>query len=188
MRRLGFGLEYYGRFALADLQEFVARTRRVAQASEPRRELEAVLGELVRNPWPDWATLKEGQADALLFESDDLTIYLIRGEPLRRYPPHEHCMVAGIAMLEGTETNRRYRETSGGTLAEVDVEDLTAPRVLVLDDDAIHSIEYRHDEPVFAVHVYLGDLTRARRRLWDLDGKDVALYDQARYDSLAIDL
>ncbi|MDE0361271.1 MAG: hypothetical protein OXI74_08905 [Rhodospirillaceae bacterium] len=171
-----------------ELQEFIERVRRAASSHGPEQAVAELLGELLEMPRPMWAQQGDGPAEQLLHHAQQVTIYLIRGEPMRRFPPHEHGMVAAVAMLEGTETHRFFAADPGGRLRLTEIRHLTGPCVELFDERAIHAVEYRSSAPVLAVHVYLGDLVLARRRMWNHDGTDPTRYDQARYDRLAMDV
>lgn len=170
-----------------ELREFIGRARNAAAGPEPVQAVVRLLEELLSAPRPQWSRQGDDVAERLLYHDGRVTIYLIRGEPLRRFPPHEHCMAAVVAMLEGTETHRFFVDT-GKRLAPAGMADLTGPCVRELEERVIHAVEYRSRKPVVAIHVYLGDLVRASRRMWGQDGADPGQYDQARYDALAMDI
>ena len=173
---------------MIELQHFIERARHAASSADPEQAVAGLLWELLETPRPERVGQGDGQAERLLHHGRAVTVYLIRGEPMRRFPPHEHGMVAAVAMLDGTETHRFFAREPGGWLRLTETRHLTAPCVELFDARTIHAVEYRSTGPVLAVHVYLGDLPRARRRMWDHYGRDPSPYDQARYDRLAMDV
>ena len=103
--------------SVIELQEFIERVRRAASSQGPEQAVTELLGELLEMPRPEWAQQGDGPAEQLLHHAQEVTIYLIRGEPMRRFPPHEHGMVAAVAMLEGTETHRFFATDPSGRRA-----------------------------------------------------------------------
>ena len=91
----------------------------------------------------------------------DLTVLRVAWTPGMALYPHEHRMWAVIGMYGGQEDNafyRRAREASrpaGGR-------ELPAGEVLLLGDDAIHSVANSRREFAVALHVYGGDFFAGR--------------------------
>jgi predicted metal-dependent enzyme (double-stranded beta helix superfamily) len=127
-----------------------------------------VLEELIADPSAlDQAVgpVERGGISAL-HNTSDLTILRVAWTPGMALNPHDHNMWAVIGMYGGQEDNAFYRrgpeglETAGGR-------ELPAGEVLVLGDDAIHSVSNTRREFAVALHVYGGDFFEADRSEWD---------------------
>lgn len=170
---------------IAGLADFVERCTAAGRAAAPQEALRSVLDEVVAGEALDWTRSQTGVAEQPLHVADDLTVYLVQGEPFRRFFPHEHRMVAAIAVLEGVETHRLFEVAATG-LAPRETVDIGARSVIVLGPDDVHAVEYRRPERVVAVHAYLGNLHSAERRMWGHDGLHPVRYHQGSYDAGAI--
>jgi predicted metal-dependent enzyme (double-stranded beta helix superfamily) len=104
----------------------------------------------------------------LLHNTDDLTVLHAVWPPGMTLLPHNHAMWAVIAVYEGREDNAYFRRVpddrsrlvdSGGTALE-------AGDVLLLGDDAIHSVHNPLSRVTAAIHVYGGDFVRKPRSQW----------------------
>jgi predicted metal-dependent enzyme (double-stranded beta helix superfamily) len=82
--------------------------------------------------------------------------------------PHEHRMWAVIGMYGGQEDNAFFRRAPGG-LERAGGRELPAGEVLVLGEDAIHSVANARKDFAVALHVYGGDFFSAERSEWDPD-------------------
>jgi predicted metal-dependent enzyme (double-stranded beta helix superfamily) len=69
-------------------------------------------------------------------------------------------------MYEGAEKNTFYR-LEGHRLLETGEQTATAPEVLTLASDVIHSIANPLSQPSRALHVYGGTLANPSRSLWN---------------------
>ena len=104
----------------------------------------------------------------LLHNTDELTVLHAVWPPGMTLLPHNHEMWAVIGVYEGREDNSYFRRApedrqhlvdSGGTALE-------AGDVLLLGDDAIHSVHNPLDRVTAAIHVYGGDFVRKPRSQW----------------------
>jgi predicted metal-dependent enzyme (double-stranded beta helix superfamily) len=123
---------------------------------------------------------EEEEDEVLLHASPKLTIYHITLSPGVQYPPHNHLMDALIGIYRGGETNFIY------PLAEdqVDVperQDFTAPAVVHMSPNTIHSVANTGGARSGALHVYLGDLPATSRQLWSLTDNRPEPFDNDRY-------
>jgi len=124
-----------------------------------------------------------GEDEILLFHSPDLTIYRVLIKHGLQYPPHEHGMAAIIGVYAGCETNYLYVRSKDDPSRVVQTGrfSIKAPRVRILEADAIHAVVNLENEPSAAIHVDLGDLHAQERSLWNLDGEEERVFDEEHY-------
>lgn len=101
-----------------------------------------------------------------LAHADDLTVLHVAWTPGMALYPHDHRMWAVIGLYGGQEDNAFFRRTPGG-LEAAGGRELPAGEVLVLGDDAIHSVANTRREFAVALHVYGGDFFSVERSEWD---------------------
>ena len=82
--------------------------------------------------------------------------------------PHDHRMWAVIGMYGGQEDNAFFRRVPGG-LEPAGGRELPAREVLVLGEEAIHSVANSRKDFAVALHVYGGDFFSVARSEWDLE-------------------
>jgi predicted metal-dependent enzyme (double-stranded beta helix superfamily) len=103
-----------------------------------------------------------------LHNAADLTVLHVAWTPGLTLYPHEHSMWAVIGMYGGQEDNEFFRRAPGG-LQRAGGRELPAGEVLVLGDDAIHSVANSRKDFAVALHVYGGDFFSVARSEWDLE-------------------
>ena len=152
-----------------------------AESPDRLRQIEAVLRELT-NRFHSLGELvhEEDDDELLLLANPTLTIYHITLSPGLQYPPHNHLLDALIGIYQGGETNFVYPVTAG-KLGVAERRDFTAPAVVHLPSHSVHSVANMGSARSGALHVYLGDLTRTNRQLWNLEGSQAEPFDNARY-------
>jgi len=152
------------------IEDIVARCRVALGEHTPVLAVRDILGELVA----DGAHLEEtlGPVDrggiTTLHNGPDLTILQVAWTPGMSLNPHEHRMWAVIGMYGGQEDNTFFRRAPVG-LDAAGGRELRAGDVLVLGDDAIHSVANSRREFAVALHVYGGDFFSAERSEWDFE-------------------
>jgi predicted metal-dependent enzyme (double-stranded beta helix superfamily) len=125
--------------------------------------------------------------EVLLHASEALTVYHITLTPGLRYPPHEHLLDALIGIYRGGETNFIYDAGADGDALPAPVRhDAVAPALVHLPPEAVHAVANTGSARSGALHVYLGDLLRSRRRMWDQAGARVEPFDDGRYLASAV--
>jgi predicted metal-dependent enzyme (double-stranded beta helix superfamily) len=148
----------------------------------PLERLKTVLREITDRFHALGALVHEEVDDeVLLHASGNLTIYHITLSPGLQYPPHNHLMDALIGIYKGGETNFIYPVAAGATLETPERRDSIAPVLVHLSPQTVHSVANTGSARSGAIHVYLGDLTRTRRKLWDLQSKQAEPFDNERY-------
>jgi predicted metal-dependent enzyme (double-stranded beta helix superfamily) len=104
----------------------------------------------------------------LLHNTDDLTVLHAVWPAGMTLFPHNHAMWAVIGVYEGREDNTYFRRAPDDRRRLVDAGGtaLEAGDVLLLGDDAIHSVHNPLDRFTAAIHVYGGDFVRRARSQW----------------------
>src|SRR5437773_10353 len=123
---------------------------------------------------------EEEDDEVLLHASRNLTIYHITLSPGLQYPPHNHLMDALIGIYRGGETNFVY-PVAGGKLGVPERRDCTAPALVHLPPDTVHSVANTGSARSGALHVYLGDLPKTHRHMWLLQGNQAESFENDRY-------
>src|SRR3954447_18468626 len=153
--------------AVFDVDEFIKECRGARTENEPRRAVREVLTRAVSDPAAVATALEHEHAGiAPLHRADDLTILNVVWGPGMQLPPHDHRMWASIGIYAGGEDNAFYRR-DGTTLVESGGKELRERDVLLLGDDAIHSVTNPLRSNTGAIHVYGGDFIRLPRSQWD---------------------
>jgi predicted metal-dependent enzyme (double-stranded beta helix superfamily) len=101
-----------------------------------------------------------------LYNSPDLTVLRVAWTPGMTLYPHEHRMWAVIGMYGGQEDNTFFRRAPGG-LERAGGREVRSGEVLVLGDEAIHSVANSRQEFAVALHVYGGDFFTVQRSEWE---------------------
>ena len=152
-----------------DVDSLLEDCRRANEETEPRRAVREVLDRVVREPGAVADALRptEGGLQVLL-NTPDLTVINIVWAPGMELFPHDHRMWAAIGIYTGTEDNAFFRREAADRhgLTESGGKVLTTGDVMVLGDDAIHSVTNPGDRLTGAIHVYGGDFVHEPRSQW----------------------
>ena len=154
---------------------FVTACRQAATDADPSGAVREVVAQAIENGPSIEAALGEnvpGSFDTL-FASPELTIQRIAWPAGIRSNPHDHRMWAVVGVYAGVELNRLFQRSPRG-LDERSVMGLEAGQVLVLDDEAIHSVANPLRARTAGLHVYGGDILGVERSAWDPQGHEVA--------------
>jgi predicted metal-dependent enzyme (double-stranded beta helix superfamily) len=116
----------------------------------------------------------------VLYNAPDLTVLNVVWPPAITLVPHNHLMWAAIGIYDGREENRFFRR-QGSTLTPSGGKELDEGDVLLLGDDAIHSVHNPVAAYTGAIHVYGGDFIRQPRSQWTGENLDESPYD---YDAI----
>jgi predicted metal-dependent enzyme (double-stranded beta helix superfamily) len=152
------------------VEDIVARCQAALSEHTPVLAVRDVLNELVSDP----ALLERALGPVAtggittLHQAADLTVLQVAWTPGMALYPHEHRMWAAIGMYGGREDNAFFRRVPGGLEASGGRE-LPAGEVLVLGDDAIHSVANTRRDFAVALHVYGGDFYSVERSEWDFE-------------------
>ncbi|KPA20532.1 Cupin domain protein [Shimia sp. SK013] len=162
------------------VNELVARLRGVAKSETARADIKALLEEAVADPVAFGDALPTYEEDdVILFEDETVSIWHCRFQPGKTVPPHDHKMLATIAVYRGAERNDFYERGTGGGLQKSSEVRLGAGDVFQIGPSAIHAVGCASQEPCCGIHVYLGALTKVDRSLFDLsDGAALRFTDE----------
>lgn len=150
------------------MEDIVARCRDSLTAHTPALAVRDVLGELVADRRGLERALGPVERGGItsLHTAPDLTVLHVAWTPGMALYPHDHRMWAVIGLYGGQEDNAFFRRAENG-LEEVGGRELPAGEVLVLGDEAIHSVANTRREYAVALHVYGGDFFSVERSEWD---------------------
>ena len=150
------------------VEEIVARCRAALAEHTPVLAVRDVLDELISDPARLEQTLGAVEIGGItaLHNADDLTVLHVAWTPGMSLYPHEHRMWAAIGMYGGQEDNSFFRRVPRG-LEAAGGRELGAGEVLILGDDAIHSVANSRRDFAVALHVYGGDFFSGERSEWD---------------------
>jgi predicted metal-dependent enzyme (double-stranded beta helix superfamily) len=149
---------------MLDFDDIVERCVRAATEPEPRLAIREVLEKVVAAPASTSVEPRPGLN--FLHRSDNLTVIDVIWPPMMTLFPHDHRMWAAIGIYGGQERNSFFRRQGGGIVASGG-KDLGEHDVLLLGDDAIHSVHNPGRNYTGAIHVYGGDFVAEPRSQWD---------------------
>lgn len=144
--------------ALAGADRVPALREVLARASRETGAIADALGE------PDRGGLR------VLHHDDDLTVLNVVWTPGMTMRPHDHTMLAGIVVYGGREDNAFFRRR-GAAIEPAGGRALAEGELLLLGDDAVHSVHSHEDRYTGGVHVYAGDFFNRVRSMWHEDGQ-----------------
>jgi predicted metal-dependent enzyme (double-stranded beta helix superfamily) len=161
-----------------DADGFVRDVRSAVLAADPLDAVrEVVASAVVDGTVIDAALGRQIKSEHdLLFGSDDLTIQRIIWPAGVATRPHDHRMWGVAGVYAGAEVNHLYQRTPNG-LRECATRTVAKQDVLVLDANAIHSVENPSRNWTAGLHVYGGDIVHAERSAWAPDGREVPFAD-----------
>jgi predicted metal-dependent enzyme (double-stranded beta helix superfamily) len=168
-----------------DTDALIADCMTAVADSEPRRAIRGVLERAISDRKLTAPLSERPPGIELLHNTDELTVINVIWPPGIKLLAHEHRMWAAIGIYGGYEDNMFFRrdasaivESGGKRLAEGDV--------LLLGDDAIHSVTNPERTYTGAIHVYGGDFVRQPRSQWSRESHAEEPYDfdafQAEFD------
>lgn len=160
-----------------EIDEFIKDCQQALTENEPRTAIREVLGRAVDDATSVAAALEHHHAGiTLLHNTSELTVLNVVWGPHMQLPPHDHRMWAAIGIYAGQENNGFFRR-SGTTIVDSGGKELRETDVLLLGDDAIHSVTNPLRSYTGAIHVYGGDFVLQPRSQWDPDTRLEEPYD-----------
>jgi len=159
------------------VDDFVAECRAALTESEPLPAIREVLDRALSAP-SEVADVLADQRGGIrkLYNAPDLTVLNVIWAPKMTIMPHDHRMWASIGIYAGGEDNAFYRR-EGATIVDSGGKELRERDVLLLGDDAIHSVTNPLRSYTGAIHVYGGDFFAEPRSQWDLASRQEKPYD-----------
>jgi predicted metal-dependent enzyme (double-stranded beta helix superfamily) len=150
-----------------DLDELIKECEQALAENDSRRAIREVLDRTVAESSAVADVLEHDRAGLnLLHRSETLTILNVVWGPGMVLQPHEHRMWAAIGIYAGQEDNAFFRR-NGETIAPSGGKELHESDVLMLGDDAIHSVSNPRRTHTGAIHIYGGDFVSTPRSEWD---------------------
>jgi predicted metal-dependent enzyme (double-stranded beta helix superfamily) len=150
-----------------DVEQFVAECRSSLAEPEPRLAVADLLERTVASSSEVEEALPARRAElTTLCHSPDLTVLKVVWAPGMSIWPHDHQMWAAIGIYAGQEDNTFFRRVDG-SLEPRRSRELSTKQVVLLGDDAIHSVHNRLGTCTGAIHVYGGDFFNRDMTQWD---------------------
>ncbi|TCL00621.1 putative metal-dependent enzyme (double-stranded beta helix superfamily) [Shimia isoporae] len=171
------------------LESLITQLRAAAVGENPRADIKSLMQGALSDPEAFAAVLPEFEDDdVVLFEDDTISVWHCRFQPGKTVPPHDHKMLATIAVYRGAERNDFYERSVDGGLRKSSEVRLGAGDVFQIGPSAIHAVGCASEEPCCGIHVYLGELTKVDRSLFDLSsGNAMPFTDENYYKLVAED-
>jgi predicted metal-dependent enzyme (double-stranded beta helix superfamily) len=126
----------------------------------------------------------QGESD-LVYADDDVTIYHERLTPNIQFPAHDHGMTAIVGVYSGEEIHTFYRRTDKG-LERTGQRAIKAGEHICVQTGGIHNVLNTMDERSASIHIYLGNLTKENRSLWNPKTGEEVRFASEDYFGLAI--
>lgn len=155
-----------------DVEQFVSECRAARAETEPRKAIREVLERALARSGEVGDALRPTEAGITVLHNDpSVTVVHVVWAPGMSVAPHDHRMWAAIGIYSGREDNGFYRRVEAGrpALASSGGKRLAQGDVLVLGDDAIHSVTNPESGLTGAIHVYGGDFVNDPRSQWTPD-------------------
>ena len=169
-----------------ELDTFVAQLRGAARDDDPVKAVRGLMTEAFRDPEAIRAAMPEfDNDDEILFEDESVSIWFVRFVPGLHVPPHDHQTTATIGVYEGAEDNHFYLREAD-RLVRKSTRRVGPGDVIALKPDGIHSVEAADGRPSCGIHVYLAELTRIERSLFDWETGAAVPYTDENYDAMKI--
>jgi predicted metal-dependent enzyme (double-stranded beta helix superfamily) len=162
------------------LEDFITECQQALTETEPRRAIREALTRTVADASGVANALGHHHAGiTLLHNTDSLTVLNVVWGPGMRLQPHDHRMWAAIGIYAGQENNAFFHR-DGQRVTESGGKELRERDVLMLGDDAIHSVTNPLRTYTGAIHVYGGDFVLQPRSQWDPETFIEEPYDMER--------
>ena len=153
-----------------DLEHLLEKLKSAAVKPDAAKSVRSILEQAVSEPAQVISGMPEfDENDVILFEDDTISIWYTRFMPGITVPAHDHQMSATIGVYHGSERNNFFENDPAGGIRKSGKVDLSAGDVLSIGPSAIHTVTCISEEPCCGIHVYLGNLTKVERSLFDVD-------------------
>ena len=159
-----------------DFERLVGELVAANDEAEARLAVRDVLDRALTDPGMRDALGSPSAGLNVLHNSTELTVLNVVWPPHMTLYPHDHRMWAAIAIYGGREENAFYRRM-GSTIVPSGGKDLREGDVLLLGDDAVHSVHNPEAAYTGAIHVYGGDFISEPRSQWTGDAPTEEPYD-----------
>ncbi len=167
-----------------DLDAFVDDLRDAAKAPERTKAVRRLIEDAMSDSDLLAASIPDFGDDVILFEDDTVSIWYCHFLPGMSVPPHDHQVSAVIGVFRGQERNDFFEKDPAGTIRKSSEVVLGAGDVLSIGPSAIHSVSCISATPCNGLHVYLGELTKVDRSLFDTETGQTLRFDDDNYNAL----
>jgi predicted metal-dependent enzyme (double-stranded beta helix superfamily) len=162
---------------MLDVDDMVERFVQAVRGDEPHLAVREILTGVVADSGSVVASMGEAPAGLnILYRAPDLTVINAVWPPHMSLFPHDHRMWAAIGIYGGAEDNTFFRRR-GSVIVDSGGKSLSEGDVLLLGDDAVHSVRNPARRYTGAVHVYGGDFVDTPRSQWDEETHQERPYD-----------
>jgi predicted metal-dependent enzyme (double-stranded beta helix superfamily) len=171
------------------VNQFVESCRNALGESNPPARIQAEMERVLEDPqavseaFDNSITRATDMAELMLYRSDDLMIHRVALDPHWKSLPHDHRIWGFVGIYQGEEANTFYREHDGH-LEQTGSRTVKAGKVLAMDPGIIHSIANPVGSTTIGIHVYLGDLQKQKRHLWNPVTHAKEVFDLDRFFAL----
>lgn len=153
-----------------DLESLLECLKNAATKPNAAKIVRSILEQTVSSPEQLVSGMPEFEEnDVILFEDDTISIWHSRFMPGITVPAHDHQMSATIGVYRGAERNDLFENDPTGSIRKSGKVELSAGDVLSIGPSAIHTVTCISDEPCCGIHVYLGNLSKVERSLFDVN-------------------
>ncbi len=169
-----------------ELDDFVGRLREAARADDAAKAVRRLMTESFR----DYQTIRAAmqafeQDDEILFEDETVSIWFVRFVPGLHVPPHDHQTTVTIGVYDGAEDNHFYLREAD-RLVHKSTRRVGPGDVIAVGPEGIHSVEAAEGKPSCGIHVYLAELTKIERSLFDWETGAAVAFTDENYDAMKI--
>jgi len=168
-----------------NLELLLERLRNAAIKPDAAKAVRIILEQTVSDPAQVISGMPEFEEnDVILFEDDTVSIWHSRFMPSVTVPAHDHKMSATIGVYRGSERNDLFENDPAGGIRISGKVELSAGDVLSIGPSAIHTVTCISDEPCCGIHVYLGNLSKVERSLFDVNTGVALPFTDENYNRL----
>ena len=167
-----------------ELDPFVQQLRAAARGDDPVGAVRGLMNEAFADPHAIGAAMPDfDNDDEVLFEDESVSIWFVRFVPGLHVPPHDHQTTVTIGVYDGAEDNHFYLR-GPGKLEYQSTRRVGPGDVIAIKPDGIHSVEAADGRPSCGIHVYLAELTKIERSLFDWDSGEARPFTDENYDAM----
>ena len=166
------------------LENFVADVRAIAANADAPKHLRTYFDDLFAAPEQVELACAGKRGDEILFEGDTVSVWHCEFAKDVSVPAHDHQLSAVIGVYRGRERNDFFEAAPDGGIQRSGQVELGPGDVLSIGPSAIHSVTSIGNGPCNGLHVYLGNLTRVERTLFDIDNGVSMRFDDKNYEKL----
>ena len=158
------------------VDQLVAACVEAIGESEPRTAIREVLQRSLADGKLEAELADSAGGLHVLHNAPDLTVLNVVWPPRFTIVPHDHRMWAAIGIYGGREDNAFFRR-QGTTIVPSGGKELAVGDVLLIGDDAIHSVHNPSTSHTGGIHVYGGDFIGTPRSQWDPESLEEEPWD-----------